>query len=137
MNQRLAFRYPFRKYQRMILAQVNSGQGDHRYHLVAPPGSGKTIVGLELIRQFGQPAVVFVPTTTIQAQWRQKMGMFLDENDDHNEQLTEWVSLDPERLAPVNIFTYQLISTPGESQTRVQEIALQEWRQDLLESGRR
>jgi hypothetical protein len=34
--------------------------GDHRNHLVSPPGSGKTIVGLELIRRFGRPARHFV-----------------------------------------------------------------------------
>ncbi len=64
----LQFRHPFRKYQRMILEQVAAGQGDHRQHLVAPPGAGKTIVGLELIRRFAAPAVIFAPTTTIQEQ---------------------------------------------------------------------
>jgi ABC-type dipeptide/oligopeptide/nickel transport system permease component len=47
----LSFRYPFRRYQRMILAQAETDPGDGRYHIVAPPGSGKTIVGLELIRR--------------------------------------------------------------------------------------
>jgi superfamily II DNA or RNA helicase len=76
--ERLSFRYPFRKYQRMILEQVIGQQKDHKYHLVAPPGAGKTIIGLELIRQFDSPAVVFAPTTTIQAQWYEKLGMFLE-----------------------------------------------------------
>ena len=33
----LNFRYPFRKYQRMILAQVEQAPKDHKYHIVAPP----------------------------------------------------------------------------------------------------
>jgi superfamily II DNA or RNA helicase len=46
----LRFRYPFRKYQRMILAEIeevlDTPRDDRRYHIVAPPGAGKTIVEL-------------------------------------------------------------------------------------------
>ncbi|HVL96849.1 MAG TPA: DEAD/DEAH box helicase family protein, partial [Solirubrobacteraceae bacterium] len=38
-------------------------------HIVAPPGSGKTIMGLEIARRIGQPALVLCPTTAFQAQW--------------------------------------------------------------------
>ncbi|OQA23143.1 MAG: Type III restriction enzyme, res subunit [Chloroflexi bacterium ADurb.Bin360] len=131
----LRFQHPFRKYQRMILEQVASGQGDHRYHLVAPPGAGKTIVGLELLRRFDAPAVVFAPTTTIQEQWRAKAALFLPE-DASPEALDALVSLDPHVLAPVNVFTYQLLSTPGESQAWVETLARERWLRDLLEEGR-
>jgi len=129
------FRFPFRKYQRMILAQIEaeqSGPTDHKYHLVAPPGSGKTIVGIELINRFGAPAVVFAPTTTIQLQWREKVAMFTESGD----QATALTSLDPKDLAHINIFTYQLISTPGESQQRVEDMALQKWADDLQFEGK-
>lgn len=126
----LSFRLPFRKYQGMILEQMQ-GQSDSKYHIVAPPGSGKTIVGLELIRRFDAPAVVFAPNTVIQTQWREKLGLFLPEG----AALDEWVSLEPERLAPINIFTYQLISTPGEAQERERALAVEQWVQDLLEEG--
>ncbi len=135
MFQHLTFRHPFRKYQRLILAQVESGQGDQRYHLVAPPGAGKTIVGLELIRYFNAPAVIFAPTTTIQEQWRDKLALFLPA-DAPLEDLHTLVSLDPARTAPINIFTYQLISTPGESQTHVEAMARQRWIEDLLHEGK-
>lgn len=131
----LVFRYPFRKYQRMILEQVASGQGDQRYHIVAPPGAGKTIVGLELIRRFDAPAVIFAPTTTIQEQWRAKAGLFLPETAPP-ERLDALVSLDPQALAPINVFTYQLLSTPGESQAWVETQARTRWLEDLLEEGR-
>ena len=53
----LQFQYPFRKYQQMILTQVEQDwDKDRQHHLVAPPGAGKTIVGLELIRRRGRPA---------------------------------------------------------------------------------
>src|SRR5437762_13700824 len=106
----LKFQFPFRKYQRLILSQMDSGKKDRRYHIVAPPGSGKTIVGLELIRRFGTPAVVFSPTTTIQQQWQQKLAMFAADAT----QVAELSTLDPQRHAPINIFTYHLLATAGE-----------------------
>jgi len=128
----LAFRQTFRKYQQMILDKAASHQGDCRYHVVAPPGSGKTIVGIELIRRFGYPAVVFAPTTTIQVQWREQLEMFCDDR----HVIDRLVSLDPAHLAPINVFTYQLISTPGESLERVNEITQARWAEELVVEGR-
>ncbi|HLF91652.1 MAG TPA: DEAD/DEAH box helicase family protein, partial [Anaerolineales bacterium] len=131
----LHFHHSFRKYQRMILALVDAAKenpkDDRKYHIVAPPGAGKTIVGIELAARFGQPAVIFAPTTTIQGQWREKVGMFLD----NPIKINDYASLDPARLAPLNIYTYQLISTAGESQAYVREMALQRWADDLLKEG--
>jgi hypothetical protein len=132
----LPFRYPFRKYQRLILAEFETSQPDHKYHIVAPPGSGKTIIGLELIRRFGHPAVVFSPTTTIQAQWREKVSMFLpEERVSGVPTLDEVASIDPARLAQVNIFTYQLISTPVQSDERMRLMARQAWVNELIKRG--
>jgi len=132
MFEDLRFRYPFRKYQEMILenveAEILSGKGDQRYHIMAPPGSGKTIVGLELIRRFLRPAVIFAPTTTIQKQWQEKVGMFTE----LPERVDELTSLDPDHLADINIFTYQLISTAGESRDLLKAMAVREWKDDLL-----
>lgn len=127
----LSFRYPFRKYQRLILSQTESRPADRTYHIVAPPGSGKTIVGLELIRRIGKPTVVFAPTTTIQRQWQEKVGMFT--TDDAN--VTRLTSLDPRSLAPINIFTYQLISAPGDEQQFARQLAERGWVDDLLLAG--
>ena len=126
----LRFRYPFRKYLRMILADVESGRGDGRHHIVAPPGSGKTIVGLELIRRFGERAAVFAPTTTIQQQWIEEVGMFTE------APIKGLVSQDPTALAEINIFTYQLISTPSGSRSLLRDAAVKMWTEELLLSGR-
>ena len=73
----LRFEGRFRRYQTSMLGlAADNPTADRRYHLVAPPGSGKTIIGLELIGRFGRPAVVFAPTTTIQGQWIEKLAMF-------------------------------------------------------------
>ncbi len=126
----LRFRYPFRKYQHMILAHVQSGRGDEKHHIVAPPGSGKTIVGLELIRRFGEKAVIFAPTTTIQQQWIEEVGMFTE------APIGQLVSQDPNALSDINVFTYQLISTPSGSRSLLREAAVKMWTEELLRSGR-
>ncbi|RPI91691.1 MAG: hypothetical protein EHM40_14995 [Chloroflexi bacterium] len=129
--ERLSFRYPFRKYQRMILEQVANQQKDNKYHIVAPPGAGKTILGLELIRQFDVPAVVFAPTTTIQAQWYEKVGMFLDPSD----KVGDFACMEPGQCAPIYLFTYQLISTQAEAQEHIKESALLLWKEELVTDG--
>jgi superfamily II DNA or RNA helicase len=43
---------------------------------VAAPGSGKTILGLELMRRFGRPALVLAPTRTIRDQWSARLVPF-------------------------------------------------------------
>ena len=35
----------------------------------AAPGSGKTTLGIEFIRRFGNPTLILVPTVTIRQQW--------------------------------------------------------------------
>lgn len=129
----LRFRYPFRRYQQMIL-EVAERQKENKYHIVAPPGSGKTIVGLELIRRFGRPAVVFAPTTTIQRQWQERVRMFLDPAE-ANGWLEQHTSLDSSRLAEITFLTYQVLSTPGENLEFVERIAVQRWMDDLIASG--
>jgi superfamily II DNA or RNA helicase len=128
----LTFRYPFRKYQRIVLERIaEQVDTDHKFHIVAPPGSGKTIVGLELVRRFGRPAVVFAPTTTIQQQWQSEVSKFTDDFD--------WIaghtSLEAARLADITCLTYQVLSTPGENLEFVERIALDRWVEDLVTSN--
>jgi superfamily II DNA or RNA helicase len=113
----------------MVLDQTETAVTDGRYHIAAPPGSGKTILGIELIRRFQSPAVVFAPTTTIQMQWAEKTGLFLPEGAPRDK----IVSLDPDRLAPINVFTYQLISTPAAAREHEREMAAREWIRELIE----
>ncbi|HIE27472.1 TPA: hypothetical protein EYP66_09315, partial [Candidatus Poribacteria bacterium] len=46
--------------------------------LVAPPGSGKTIMGLELIARKKQPALIIVHRKQILEQWVERIETFLD-----------------------------------------------------------
>lgn len=114
----------------MVLDQIATTDGDRRYHIVAPPGAGKTIVGLELIRRWSQPAVVFAPTATIQEQWRDKLALFTPPGFE----LESVASLNPARLALINVFTYQLISSPGQADDILRQLAVERWTQDLIAS---
>jgi len=127
----LAFGHPFRKYQQMILDQVGAAeQRGHKFHIVSPPGSGKTIVGLELIRRFGHPAVIFSPTSTIQLQWQERLAMFIP---DHSSLKTSEISsTSPQQIRLFNSYTYQLISTQSENIDFVVESAIEEWKDDML-----
>lgn len=126
---RMSFRHPFRKYQLMMLDRLNDSTADARHHFVAPPGSGKTIVGIETIHRIGKPAVVFVPTTTIQSQWRDKIAMFLADD----QKLDDLVSLDPNRLAPINVFTYQLLATPAQADEQLRAMAFESMKTAIAE----
>lgn len=131
MFNQLSFRQPFRKYQRMILEQIIDRQTDKKYHIVAPPGAGKTIIGLELIRKFNAPAVVFAPTTTIQGQWHEKVGMFLEPDIS----ISQFASMEAKQHAPIRIFTYQLISTPLQAREQLRDAALILWKENLVHEG--
>ncbi|GAB3207731.1 DEAD/DEAH box helicase family protein [Marinactinospora endophytica] len=50
--------------------------GRNRAWLVLPPGSGKTLVGLEAARRLGRRTVVFAPNAAVQGQWAAQWRSF-------------------------------------------------------------
>ena len=69
MLSRMQFSGVWRDYQQRVLDEFDRYRADARLHIVAAPGSGKTVLGLELMRRFGRPAIVLSPTRTIRDQW--------------------------------------------------------------------
>ena len=55
---RVAFRGSFRSYQQEILSEAEGYLKDGHLHIVAAPGSGKTVLGLELIRRAGKRTLI-------------------------------------------------------------------------------
>jgi superfamily II DNA or RNA helicase len=96
----LALRGTLRPYQRQALAafEHDRAAGRTSTHIVAPPGSGKTVIGLEIVRRLGRPALVLAPTATIQAQWAEKLALF---------------TADPAAIlapsGPLHVLTYQAV----------------------------
>jgi superfamily II DNA or RNA helicase len=120
----LRFEGRFRRYQTSMLGLAAAHPtADRQYHLVAPPGSGKTIIGLELIGRFGRPAVIFAPTTTIQGQWLDKLAMFTTDPAIVG-------SADPGALGQVTALTFQVISTPDAASDALRELAITAWAEE-------
>src|SRR5437868_6004260 len=65
----MVFQKTWRAYQARLLEGLDLYLDDRRLHLVAAPGSGKTVLGLEVIRRIDQPTLVLAPTITIRDQW--------------------------------------------------------------------
>ncbi len=67
------FNGKWRDYQARILEEMGEHFDDQRLHVVAAPGAGKTVLGLEIVRRIGRPALVFAPTIAIRDQWEQRL----------------------------------------------------------------
>ena len=105
MFENIHFHGQFRTYQQKILDDADKYLQDGRIHIVAAPGSGKTILGLELIRMLQAPCIILSPTTTIRNQW----GERFTENFLNGEDSAEYVSYDLNRLSPITSVTYQAL----------------------------
>ena len=73
---------PLRDYQARVIASLESMLDDGRVHIAAAPGSGKTVLGLEIMRLLNRKALILVPTVNLRNQWKERfLGMFIDSND--------------------------------------------------------
>lgn len=82
----IKFRGTFREYQQKVVDNFDKHIKNGKIHIVAAPGSGKTILGLELIRMLGKPALVLSPTIAIREQWKERFEeMFVPENENVND----------------------------------------------------
>ena len=65
----LKFKGSWRNYQARVLENADRYMSDGKIHIVAAPGSGKTTLGIELIRRMGGKALILAPSITIREQW--------------------------------------------------------------------
>ncbi|WP_179349852.1 DEAD/DEAH box helicase family protein [Winogradskyella pacifica] len=98
----LEFIFPWRSYQAELLKHFNSHIADNHFHVIAPPGSGKTILGLEIVRKLGKKTLVLAPTLTIRNQWEDRLQSFFTENRDFKA-----YSFDIKSPSDVTFSTYQ------------------------------
>ena len=102
------FKGKFRDYQQRIIDNSDKYLKDGRINIVAAPGSGKTVLGLELIRRIGAPAIILSPTTAIREQWGAR---FKDMFTRDGEALDKMVSTDLNNIKTLNSITYQALYT--------------------------
>lgn len=104
----VSFHGTFRDYQQRVLDNADKYLKDGKINIVAAPGSGKTVLGLELICRLGSPCIVLSPTTAIRQQWGERFkDLFLDNAED----FSSLFSNDLHKVKLINSVTYQALYT--------------------------
>lgn len=75
---------------------------DNHLHVIAPPGSGKTLLGLEIVQQIGNRTLILAPTLTIRNQWEERLQQYFTEKGDF-----ENVSYSIDKPSDITLSTYQ------------------------------
>lgn len=99
----IKFKYSWRKYQQRVLQELEEHLSDEHLHIVAPPGSGKTVLGLEVAIRLNKPTLILAPTIAIRNQWIQRFcELFLQKDLTPN-----WISRDVRNPKFMTVVTYQ------------------------------
>lgn len=112
----MKFKYSWRPYQAKVLEEVNGLIKDKKVHIVAAPGSGKTVLGLELARRIGKPVLILSPTVTIKNQW---IDRFVTSFMVEGSTKPEWISDNIYDLKFFNSVTYQGLHCAYKKLTRI------------------
>ncbi len=99
----IKFKYNWRSYQERVLAELEQHLDDDHLHIIAPPGSGKTILGLEVALRLGKPTLILTPTIAIRNQWIQRFcELFLQQDE-----VPDWISRSIKEPGFLTVSTYQ------------------------------
>jgi superfamily II DNA or RNA helicase len=105
----IKFKGTWRPYQARVLSQLDEHLDDRRLHIIAAPGSGKTVLGLETILRLNRPTLVISPTLAIRDQWIQRFKeLFMPDGVD----LPVWISTDVRKPGLLTSTTYQALHMP-------------------------
>jgi superfamily II DNA or RNA helicase len=118
----LEFQGQWRHYQKLALAafQRDVDHGRRRTHIVAPPGSGKTLLGVEIVRRLAAPALVLVPNTAVQEQWLKAVRRFTNGGTGRDVAAAD-VS------APIAVLSYQSLCRLDDPAAVLGDLAVRRW----------
>lgn len=131
------------------IARQKLRDGVRRLHIVAPPGSGKTILGLYLwAHLIRRPAIVLSPNSAIQAQWAARTDLFQFHPDANQGDMVDhtanaipvpptWISTSASGndYHLLTSLTYQSVTMPQRGNEDWDRVALELWKQRLVEKG--
>ncbi|TGN27233.1 DEAD/DEAH box helicase family protein [Empedobacter tilapiae] len=101
-TQSIKFKYSWRDYQQRVLSELETHLEDEHLNVVAPPGSGKTVLGLEVMLRINKSTLILAPTSSIRNQWKDRfVELFLNNQD------VDWISMDIHQPKFLTISTYQ------------------------------
>lgn len=110
LQEALHFNGTWRTYQKRVLDQSQNYLEDKKIHIVAAPGSGKTTLGIELIRRAGKPCLVLSPSIVIRQQWLARVEeAFLSPGILSADTRDELLSSDIRKPALITAITYQAL----------------------------
>jgi superfamily II DNA or RNA helicase len=118
----LSFGGDWRRYQKAAIAafERDRAEGRRRTHIVAPPGSGKTLVGVELVRRIGRRALVLTPNSAVQMQWPRSVRKFGSAADVAR-------TAGPEPAFPIAVMTYQSLCQLEDPEILIGRVAAERW----------
>jgi superfamily II DNA or RNA helicase len=100
----LRFIHEWRTYQKRVLEDLQDHLSNAHLHVVAAPGAGKTVLGLEVIRRLNRRTLVLVPSLTIRNQWVHHYGSLFQSADSVKDELVDTSLTEP---AFLTVATYQ------------------------------
>lgn len=116
------------------IAREQLASGERKLHVVAPPGTGKTVLGLYLWAEcIKEPALVLSPNSAIQMQWAARTDLF--HGGDHHQDVKDFVSTDSARPSYLTSLTYQAVTMPKRGGEGLDQAAKSLWVERLLEKG--
>jgi len=121
----MTFQKTWRVYQSRLLDQLDRYLANKHLHVVAAPGSGKTVLGLEVIRRINQPTLVLAPTLTIRDQWVDRLiELFLPRGSGR----PAWISTELRSPGFLTVATYQALhaACSGEPEEQTQQLEADE-----------
>ena len=123
------FQATWRPYQARVLGELEQHLDDERLHVIAAPGSGKTVLGLEVVHRLDAPALILAPTLAIRDQWVHRLiELFLP----HGARTPDWISRDLDNPKFFNVATYQALHSVM-SRSRDAELSEQEMEEEDIE----
>lgn len=113
----IKFKYTWRKYQQKVLDELDIHIKDRHLHIIAPPGSGKTVLGLEVAIRINKPTLILAPTLTIRNQWIERLcELFLESRN-----VPEWISTDIRKPSFLTVVTYQGLHAACNDEKKIYE----------------
>jgi superfamily II DNA or RNA helicase len=121
----LSFGGTWRRYQKAAMAafERDRAAGQRNTHIVAPPGSGKTLLGVELVRRVGRRALVLTPNSAVQMQWPRAVRQFGSPSDVAR-------MAGPEPAFPIAVMTYQSLCQLDDPGAAIRQVAAARWATD-------
>ena len=109
------------------IARKKLSTGSRKLHIVAPPGSGKTVLGLYLWAEcIRTPALVLSPNSAIQAQWAARTSLF-------DIPAGATVSTDSQSPGLLTSLTYQSVTLPRQGDQELEDRAIDLWVDRLID----